>query len=183
MIDSAACAREVGTILPETTGRQTSAACCGPTRPRGAHPSSCGTHYKRHDAAECPTLSDWSWRLPAACFVRFAASRRTHTSRHGRRGWTDSWACHAKYSPGALRERSTTGGGLDVESVYVSDSAYRSKNVCIPCQLNDIGGLSGRNSFTTESIHPGPGTPGHGAAAARCSFPPFRFTELRQLQR
>ena len=148
MIDSAACAREVGTILPETTGRQTSAACCGPTRPRGAHPSSCGTHYKRHDAAECPTLSDWSWRLPAACFVRFAASRRTHTSRHGRRGWTRGPATPS--TARALCGSAARGGGLDVESVYVSDSAYRSLNVCIPCQLNDIGGLSGRNSFTTE---------------------------------
>ena len=181
MIDSAACAREVGTILPETTGRQTSAACCGPTRPRGAHPSSCGTHYKRHDAAECPTLSDWSWRLPAACFVRFAASRRTHTSRHGHRGWTRGPATPS--TARALCGSAARGGGLDVESVYVSDSAYRSKNVCIPCQLNDIGGLSGRNSFTTEFAPGPPGTPGHGAAAARCSFPPFRFTELRQLQR
>lgn len=157
MIDSAACAREVGTILPETTGRQTSAACCGPTRPRGAHPSSRGTHYKRHDAAECPTLSDWSWWLPAACCVRFAASRRTHTSRHGRRGWTRGPATPS--TARALCGSAARGGGLDVESVYVSDSAYRSLNVCIPCQLNDIGGLSGR-------IHNG-NSPGPRNAARR----------------
>lgn len=169
MIDSAACAREVGTILPETTGRQTSAACCGPTRPRGAHPSSCGTHYKRHDAAECPTLSDWSWRLPAACFVRFAASRRTHTSRHGRRGWTRGPATPS--TARALCGSAARGGGLDVESVYVSDSAYRSKNVCIPCQLNDIGGLSGR---IHNRIHPGPGPPGHAGTAPRPRGAAFR---------
>ena len=96
--------------------------------------------------------------LPSAigaggCRLRASCDSRPHAEHTRRATGVADGRTRGPATPSTARAlcgSAARGGGLDVESVYVSDSAYRSKNVCIPCQLNDIGGLSGRNSFTTE---------------------------------
>ena len=103
--------------------------------------------------------------LPSAigaggCRLRASCDSRPHAEHTRRATGVADGRTRGPATPSTARAlcgSAARGGGLDVESVYVSDSAYRSKNVCIPCQLNDIGGLSGR---IHNRIHPGPGPPG-----------------------
>ena len=105
--------------------------------------------------------------LPSAigaggCRLRAACDSRPHAEHTRRATGVADGRTRGPATPSTARAlcgSAARGGGLDVESVYVSDSAYRSLNVCIPCQLNDIGGLSGR-------IHNG-NSPGPRNAARR----------------